>query len=62
MAIQAVANEPDLSEFLESRPVASSVDFVVNSIKDLLLTKKGPIFMADTTVNFNPTAASMSPE
>ena len=40
MAIQAVANEPDLSEFLESRPVASSVDFVVNSIKELLLTKK----------------------
>ncbi len=40
MTIQAVANEPDLSGFLESRPAASSVDFVVNSIKELLLTKR----------------------
>jgi DNA-binding FadR family transcriptional regulator len=32
--------EPDLSAFLASRPVASSVDFVVNSIKELLLGKK----------------------
>ena len=23
----------------------------------LMLTKKGPLFLADTTVNFNPTAA-----
>ncbi len=40
MTIQAVANEPDLSGFFESRPAASSVDFVVNSIKELLLTKR----------------------
>ncbi|HVW62726.1 MAG TPA: NADP-dependent malic enzyme [Puia sp.] len=26
----------------------------------LLLTKKGPLFMADTTVNFNPTAAELA--
>jgi len=26
----------------------------------LLLTKRGPIFMADTTVNFNPTAAELA--
>ena len=40
MSTQEVAREPDLSAFLESRPMASSVDFVVNSIKELLLSKK----------------------
>ncbi len=34
------SREPDLSAFLASKPTASSVDFVVNSIKDLLLGKK----------------------
>lgn len=31
---------PELSALLTSKPSASSVDYVVNSIKDLLLTKK----------------------
>ena len=26
----------------------------------LLLTKKGPLFLADTTVNFNPTAEELA--
>jgi DNA-binding FadR family transcriptional regulator len=34
------AREADLSVFLASRPAASSVDFVVDSIKELLLGKK----------------------
>ena len=34
------ANPHDLSAFLAARPNDSSVDFVVNSIKDLLLTRK----------------------
>jgi DNA-binding FadR family transcriptional regulator len=38
--IQEPAREPDISAFLASRPTASSVDFVVNSIKELLLGKK----------------------
>jgi GntR family transcriptional regulator, transcriptional repressor for pyruvate dehydrogenase complex len=32
--------EPELSSFLAAKPNASSVDFVVNSIKELLLNKK----------------------
>jgi DNA-binding FadR family transcriptional regulator len=38
--IQKSSREPDLSAFLASWPAASSVDFVVNSIKELLLGKK----------------------
>lgn len=40
MSTQEAIREPDLSAFLASKPTASSVDFVVNSIKDLLLGKK----------------------
>ena len=40
MSTQETIREPDLSAFLASRPMASSVDFVVNSIKELLLSKK----------------------
>ncbi len=40
MSTQENARYPDLSAFLASRPTASSVDFVVNSIKELLLNKK----------------------
>jgi len=40
VSTQEAIREPDLSAFLASKPTASSVDFVVNSIKDLLLGKK----------------------
>ncbi len=40
MSTQEAIREPDLSAFLASKPTASSVDFVVNSIKELLLGKK----------------------
>ena len=40
MSTQETIREPDLSVFLASRPTASSVDFVVDSIKELLLGKK----------------------
>ncbi len=40
MITQETIREPDLSVFLASKPTASSVDFVVNSIKELLLGKK----------------------
>ena len=40
MSTQEAIREPDLSVFLASKPTASSVDFVVNSIKELLLGKK----------------------
>jgi DNA-binding FadR family transcriptional regulator len=40
MSTQESPREPDLSLFLASKPTASSVDFVVNSIKELLLGKK----------------------
>lgn len=40
MNTQETVREPDLSAFLASRPAASSVDFVVDSIKELLLGKK----------------------
>lgn len=40
MSTEQTIRDPDFSEFLASRPTASSVDFVVNSIKELLLGKK----------------------
>lgn len=40
MSTLETVREPDFSAYLASRPTASSVDFVVDSIKELLLTKK----------------------
>lgn len=40
MSTQETVRERDLSAFLAAKPAPSSVDFVVNSIKELLLGKK----------------------
>ena len=40
MAATELARELEFSSFLAAKPSASSVDFVVNSIKELLLNKK----------------------
>ncbi len=40
MSTQEAIREPDIWVFLASKPTASSVDFVVNSIKELMLGKK----------------------